>query len=242
MASYKGLYTQWGSFLPKSYKWSLVLGLVSRAWRICSSYMNFHQEMEFLRGVLAANGYPLNFVESCIKRFLDKQYNNKDSEPVYGPEKKLVVLSLPYIGLNSFKVNRQLKRMTSAVTPWINLRVVFKPTFRLSRLSKLKSAFPLISRSRVVYKVNCAECDAFYVGKTDRRLKQRLAEHQTCSDSALNRHMLETGHHIDFETPNVIASDTISERLLVKEALKIKELAAFRSLNGNTGSIDMKLW
>ena len=98
------------------------------------------------------------------------------------------------------------------------------------------------SRSGVVYKINCAVCNAFYVGKTDRRLKQRLAEHRDSNDSALKRHLLETGHGIDFENPCVLASDANSERLLVKEALKIKELAAFRSLNGNVGAVDMKLW
>ena len=131
--------------------------------------------------------------------------------------------------------------MVGAVAPWIDLRVVFKPALRLSSLSKLKSAFPLISRSGVVYKINCAVCNAFYVGKTDRRLKQRLAEHRDCSDSALKRHMLETSHRIDYENPSVLASDVNSERLLVKEALKIKETAAYRSLNGNTG-LDLKLW
>ena len=93
-----------------------------------------------------------------------------------------------------------------------------------------------------MYKVNCAICSAFYVGKTDRRLKQRLVEHRDSNDSALKRHTLETGHSIDYENPSVLASDTNSERLLVKEALKIKELAAYCSLNGNTGSVDMKLW
>ena len=54
--------------------------------------------------------------------------------------------------------------------------------------------------------------------------------------------MLETSHRIDYDNPSVLASDANSERLLVKEALKIKETAAYRSLNGNTGSVDMKLW
>ena len=99
-----------------------------------------------------------------------------------------------------------------------------------------------IFRLDIVYKINCAVCNAFYVGKTDRRLKQRLAEHRDCSDSGLKRHMLETGRRIDYDNPSVLASDANSERFLVKEALKIKETAAFRSLNGNTGSVDMKLW
>ena len=49
-----------------------------------------------------------------------------------------------------------------------------------------------------------------------------LYKHRDSNDSALKRHSLETGHHIDLETPSVLASDGISECLLVKESLKIK--------------------
>ena len=113
---------------------------------------------------------------------------------------------------------------------------------RLSTLSKLKSTLPTLSRSNVVYKVNCTQCEEFYVGKTKRILSQRLREHKTDEYSALLRHSMDTGHVIAFDEPAVVASDTNELRLYIKESLKIKELAAHRSLNGNTGSMDLKLW
>ena len=51
--TYSGLYMQWDSYLPKAYKRGLVIGLVNRAWRICSSFAGFHQELFFLQGVIA---------------------------------------------------------------------------------------------------------------------------------------------------------------------------------------------
>ena len=135
-----------------------------------------------------------------------------------------------------------IKRLLGAVAPWINLRMVFKPVSKLSCLSKLKCPIPLLSRSGVVYRVNCVNCSEFYVGMTSRRLKQRMSEHRDCTYSALHKHMLECGHEMTLSSPRIEASDPNTERLLVKEALIIKESGAYKSLNGNTGSTDMKLY
>ena len=119
---------------------------------------------------------------------------------------------------------------------------MFKPVKKLSQLSKLKSPLPTLCKSNVIYKVDCSQCEHFYVGKTKRILTQRLQEHKSDEHSALFRHSMDSGHRIAFDQPAVIASDTDELRLYVKESLKIKELAAHRSLNGNVGSMDLKLW
>ena len=177
-----------------------------------------------------------------MKHVLDKCYSTKTHEEVEGPEKKSVIMCLPYLGINSLRMERQLKRIISAVCPWISLRVIFKPVHKLSVLSKLKSEYPLLSKSGVVYKVSCGDCNQFYIGMTGRRLGQRMAEHQDSSESALNKHVVETGHHVDFGNPCVLACDSVTERLYIKEAIKIQELMAYKSLNRNVGSVDMKLW
>ena len=51
-----------------------------------------------------------------------------------------------------------------------------------------------------------------------------------------------TGHIVDFENASIIATDSSDFRLCVKETLKIRELAAYKSLNGNIGSMELKLW
>ena len=159
-----------------------------------------------------------------------------------GPEKKCVIMCLPYLGISSTKINRQLKRIISAVCPWINLRLIFKPVRKLSALSRLKSEYDQLSKSGVVYRVGCTDCSEFYVGMTGRRLGQRMAEHRNSEDSALNKHVAESGHCADFNNPTILATDSKTERLYIKEAFKIQELMAYNSLNRNVGSMDMKLW
>ena len=166
------------------------------------------------------------------------------TEPVpIGPEKKKVYLFLPYCGFSSTKLQRQLKRMYSVVFPWIQLIVVFKPVRKLSLLSKLKSPIPTLSRSHLVYRVNCCDCDQFYVGMTCRRLEQRLSEHSSStSNSALFQHASATGHRINFQVPEILASDSTKIRILVKETLRIQETRAFSHLNRNIGSFELQLW
>ena len=120
--------------------------------------------------------------------------------------------------------------------------MTFQPINKLASLSKLKDPVPVLKRSNVVYQVNCSDCNAFYVGMTTRRLQQRLSEHAGQSCSALYRHASETGHSVQFEDPQILAMDTFKSKLLIKESLKIKELCAYKSLNGNTGSFELYLW
>ena len=144
-----------------------------------------------------SHGYPSNFVDSCVHKFLSKVMELSDVTcTVFGPEKKKVYLTLPYAGQISLKLQRQLGRMCQAVFPCVELTVIFKPAYKLSKLCKLKSLFPLLSNSNVIYKVNCATCSDFYVGLTSRRLEQHMKEHSTCEYSALLRHHMKTGHSI----------------------------------------------
>ena len=122
--TFSGLYLKWTSFVPKSYKRGLVFSLLNRAWNICSTYGKFDEEVRQLKTVLTANGYPLNFLESCVSAYLKCCYS-PPSEPTYGPEKKTLTLSLPYCGPRGDRLRRQLKRMYSAVAPFVNIRITF---------------------------------------------------------------------------------------------------------------------
>ena len=191
-----------------------------------------------------ANGYPQSFLDSCIHRFVSKAMSREDtSSPSFGPNKKQVVLSLPYCGVNSDKLKRQLRRMISGICPWIDLTLIFKPVCKLNSLSRLKCPVPKLSQSSLVYKVKCKECEEFYVGMTSRRLEQRLHEHSTRDhNSALFKHSSLTGHSIDYEDAEIIAKDSIKVRLLIKETLKIQETRAYNHLNRNISSFELKLW
>ena len=57
------------------------------------------------------------------------------------------------------------------VAPWTRLQAIFKPSYKLNVLSKLKSQISLLNKSNVVYKLDCEDYEEFYIGQTTRRLK-----------------------------------------------------------------------
>ena len=91
--TFSGLYLQWKSFVPRHYKISLVYCLLFRAWRICSDCGLFHNEVGFIKSTLVANGYPTNFLNSCIRKFKQNRYSNEIKEVTYGPNPKDIYIS-----------------------------------------------------------------------------------------------------------------------------------------------------
>ena len=199
--TFSGLYMKYNSFVPPQFKCSLVYGLLNRCWRICSSYELFKQEYEFVKQLLICNGFPVQFINRQFKNFMSKKVNRELLLPSFGPEKRQVFLFLPYCGINSIKLKRQLERLINAISPWSKLCVVFKPIYRLKSLSKLKSNIPLLNRSNVIYQVNCSKCKEFYIGLTTRRVHKRFNEHRKREYCSIFRHSFETDHSIDFTNP-----------------------------------------
>ena len=68
-----GLFTNFNSFIPMTYKKGLLLSLISRYFSICSSYQSFHCELQNLKQVFSRNGYPISLIDNCI-RLLSTKY------------------------------------------------------------------------------------------------------------------------------------------------------------------------
>ena len=60
------------------YKRGLIETLLHRSFRLCSSYENFHREIETLKSIFKDNNYPKNFVDQFINTFLNKSFMKKD--------------------------------------------------------------------------------------------------------------------------------------------------------------------
>ena len=55
-----GLFTNYLSFTPLSYKIGLVKTLIHRAFKICSNWCLFHDEVNNIKKHLQKNSYPIN--------------------------------------------------------------------------------------------------------------------------------------------------------------------------------------
>ena len=87
--------TNFGSFIPKLYKYNLLFTLPHRAFKLCSNFEGFHQEIDKLKTTFENNGYPKSFVDFCIKKFLDKVFIKK--KVILKASKKELICGLHFL-------------------------------------------------------------------------------------------------------------------------------------------------
>jgi len=78
-------------------------------------------------------------------------------------------IRLPFLGKHSYKLARELRKL--------DFRVGFYPLITIGQLLNHKESIPTNKKSGV-YRLNCGECDAQYVGPTGRSLMNRIGDHR----------------------------------------------------------------
>ena len=166
---------------------------------------------------------------------------NTVNEPVSTVSKKEVKIYLPFHGKLSDVLFKQFTALLADTYPQIDLKIVFRTTFRISNLFNFKDKIPLRLRSFVVYGVHCTNCESYYGGKTKRHVATRYREH--CNPerpTAVTRHILSTGHDVSLEDMKVLESGKTDEELYIKESLIIRDLKP--DLNENVSSYSLELF
>ena len=135
---------------------------------------NCHIEVELLRSIFKCNNYPVNIIDQCIKKFLDKLYARKQIVPAVSKKELFVVF--PYLGTFSLNLRKCLRKSVSKSLPQYNLKVIFESKNRLSSFFKFKDSVPLYLRFHLIYKFQCSNCNISHYGKTERHLKVRSGE------------------------------------------------------------------
>ena len=67
--TFSRVFTNFGSFILKSHKYNLLFTLLHRAFKLCSNFELFHQEIDKLKTIFENSGYPKSFVDFCINPF-----------------------------------------------------------------------------------------------------------------------------------------------------------------------------
>ena len=118
---------------------------------------------------------------ACLATMLDSISGHETFQPkelIHSVSRKVVFFCLPYTGTHSLQIRTQIQRLCSVAFPHnINIRIVFRPSLRLSNFFMSKDKIPNALRSCVVYSFKCRCCSASYVGQTVRHLHTRVPEH-----------------------------------------------------------------
>ena len=249
-ATFSGVYTNYSSFMPDTYKRGLVSTLLYRAYVISSSYKSLHEEVERLKKIFAKNNYPSRFVDKCIFHFFNKIYEKRT--PVVTVPKKEFTLFLPFLGTTSWGVKNSLVRSFRQYLPFSKLKIIFKSSKRLSSCFSFKDKIPNSLMSGVIYKYTCPVCNHRYIGSTKRYWEKRLEEHTHLSaltgEPLSGVQIYAPMQHVRKECRVKVARDNfnIIERKEQPYVLQIKESIFISQqkpqLNNNTTSVPLHLF
>ena len=103
--TFSGVFTNCESFIPTYQKRGLLHTLLHRSFSICCDFKTFHFEIDHLKTILIKNNYPLNFIASCIKSFLNKLYTAKVMVP--NVLKRNIFVKLPFLESTSFQIRKK---------------------------------------------------------------------------------------------------------------------------------------
>lgn len=231
--TWSGIYTNFRSFVPTSYKVGLIKSLVSRARKICSTG-SLQQEIQQIVGTLKENGYPSEFIERHMPSAVTVPKE-------YGPERKRILLKLPFIGDKT--ALRFKKCFSNAFHEFPCAKIVCLFSTRRLPVPSPKDRLPVLSNSNVIYKFACT-CGCSYIGRTSRCLRERVTEHMPqwlntvvkrppratkTPSSSITRHLQSCKSFVDTKSSTdcfkVMYRPTSFTSLQVIEALLIKRLS-----------------
>ena len=181
--TFTGLLSKFYAFSPKENKENLIYTLTVRAFRICSDYFSFHEELQKLKSVLLSNGYPLHFIEKGFGKMIAKLYKPCDYEDAlnFDVPKAEIYFSTIYLGDISKSIAKDLRELLASSYPQININFVYKAYSTIGNHFVFKDRQPLNCKSNLIYRYTCERCKSFYIGKTKKQFAVRIAEHRGIS-------------------------------------------------------------
>ena len=188
-STWTGQYLNFHSFTPTSVKRNLIRNIATRIQTLVSPEYQ-REDLEIFKDALLRNGYPKAFVQLCSEVKTRRPKQNDD-------QRNTIYLKIRYRGESGAELFRKrLMKTIKENCSNVNLKTVFtsRPLFTFeSRDRPTKEATPA-----VVYQFTCI-CGMRYIGRTERRLKDRICEHlpknkQNKSRSSIAQHVSQTGH------------------------------------------------
>ena len=203
-------YLQFSSNQPLSHKLGVIRTLHHRCETLCSSEESKLQELDHLRRVLSVSGYTKSAWVTATKQRTPRP---RRTTPGTTPSRTGSV-TLPYVGPVTEAVARNIRKT--------GIKVHLRPTNTIrQRLVHPKDKLDKMDQAGVVYKIQCKDCPASYVGETERRLKTRVSEHRRTS-SPVGHHTDYNAHSVDATSVSILHRETDWFKRGVAEAIHIQ--------------------
>jgi Reverse transcriptase (RNA-dependent DNA polymerase) len=213
-------YLNFNSHLPISYKRNTVSLLCKKVFRLSDQL--FHEKnFGILRNLMASNGYPSMMVDDIIE-IERRNYFGISLCPVR-PIAVTKFIGIPYVASLFYKMKQYFRTF--------EIGLVGRSTNTLygSIFTKLKDKTDTCLKSGIVYRINCSDCNQFYIGNTKQYLKRRVGQHKSAVNknanyySAIAEHALDNNHSIDWNNYQIVATDTRDKNREILEMIYIKK-------------------
>lgn len=229
---------------PLCHKIGIIYNLTDRC--LLLSHPKFYEKnLTLVIKTLLSNGYPLDLVFDKVNHrikhlinsnnMLNSRISHCDNNDRSDERKRLLVI--PYIKKLSEMVVSSIKKTNKN----FNFIVGYRCMNKLNKFIRThKDKNQQSGNSNVVYKINCGDCDASYVGQTKRQLKTRIKEHknnirvESKRLSVISEHIIQENHTFDWDNVKILDVETNYHKRLVSEMLHIKEQKNGLNLNKDT--------
>jgi len=230
--TFSGRFLSFYSNHPRCHKIGTIYNLIDRA--VLLSHPKHQQKnLELCIKCLLDNGYPLKIIFEHINRRIKTLFTNKLSSNINNEIIPIKNNESDSENSKHFYVIPYISNI-SEITASLVDRSVFTVGFRcLNKLDKIirvqKDRTEHAQKNNVVYKINCNNCEATYVGQTKRQIKTRVKEHYNniksdkSKHSVISEHILNFNHMFDWDDAKILDTESNYNKRLVSEMLHIKE-------------------
>ena len=178
----------------------------------------FQKEIDIIQHIAESNEIKIDIPKLVRKKLIVRALDSTTTLPRQTEKKRWI--RIPYLGTLSHRLSRILRQsnLNPAFYTLLNLKHIF---------SHLKDPIHLRDKSGV-YKLECEDCPATYIGQSGRKMRIRIAEHTNAvrknrpTESAFAAHLLETGHSFDELTGvSLLHCENKGRRLTALENIEI---------------------
>ena len=140
-------------------KQSVIAALFNTAENVITNNTELKQEQQHITKVLQSNGYSKQFIDKTRRQWHLKQQNKINNQPAEKEPEPVRRINLPYIQ----GISEQLQQTLSQH----NIKSTFYTTTTLHKiLPSPKDPIPTEKEHNIIYKLDCKDCDAVYIGES----------------------------------------------------------------------------
>ena len=196
--------------------------MITRAYRISSSWLYLHSELLRIRKIFTNLQYPAHLIDTTIR---DIMKDSIDSVPkIVDPSPSSATISRVVLPFKSTDISKTLRYEFENLNR--RLKVDIQPVFISTKVKALikppkplPAADTIVTQSNVVYEYRCS-CDMSYIGYTSRYLFQRIAEHRRPS-SSIQQHCASNLHEFRESSFKILAKCKSKLDCMIRECHEI---------------------